>query len=759
MQPAPLVSVVIPATDAVLAEATLRSCTDQTLRELEILWVVDAAEVDAGSTIRARDADPRVRVVTSSTGSATHSAHARGLREASAPMALLARAGDILPADALRAASDAGRTAGADLVVILDESAARELPAVMVDEDIMRHVFPESDPLPPAGTLFLLRTVLLRKACADAAVAAQVDVVPAAVFLAAAHATRATRILIPGLAATPTVNERRDFRTRAGSRLDALDAFTGVGHLVRQRARDVPNPEPLLEGFEAMRLALIAEAIRLLLLDGDATEALRLIEGRATALDLVLAASEFAREFLPALAQHGTRVELDRSPSRSILLTTNVLTTGGVSGVLLTQARFLADAGHRVTIATHRAGSDPAAAPAGVTVEHITATTPRDRLIQWAGICERHAVDTVIDHRILYSRDWPAYALTARALGAATIGWIHNFAGRPTYNGNDLHTLLQQHLGALTQLIVLSPLDVAFWKLRGIDHVAYLPNPPSPMLLDTPDDAAARTRPRGPVQLIWWGRLEEHTKKVSELIEVAAHLKALGTDFRLRIVGPDWTDMSRDRLNALADERGLSGLVEAVGPRRGDDLLAAIDAADVFVNTSIIEGYPLTLPEAQSRGLPIAMYDLPWLSLLDDNAGVVTVPQGDARGLAVAITDLAADGERYEAMSDAALAAARRAASADFGDLYAKLLTGSLPAELSPAPTLDDARQVLDLLLFFAENRAPRQTPATATTRRRPPASVRGRLERRLTPTAHRLLSLAPWLRPVAQRTKRALLR
>ncbi|MDF2576205.1 MAG: hypothetical protein K0S05_3117 [Agromyces sp.] len=202
------------------------------------------------------------------------------------------------------------------------------------------------------------------------------------------------------------------------------------------------------------------------------------------------------------------------------------------------------------------------------------------------------------------------------------------------------------------------------------------------------------------------------------------------------------------------------------GPRRGQDLLDAIDSSDIFVNTSIIEGYPLTVPEAQARGLPIAMYDLPWLALLKDNAGVTVVPQGDADALAAAVVAIAADPGRYEAMSRASVEAGERATAYDFALLYQQLISGALPAEFSPEPTLEDGRKALDLLIFFAEKSAAAPIPAARNggaeqgrpRRRSQPRSLSGRFERRLTPVGHRVLGIAPWLRPAARRVKLALL-
>ena len=250
-------------------------------------------------------------------------------------------------------------------------------------------------------------------------------------------------------------------------------------------------------------------------------------------------------------------------------------------------------------------------------------------------------------------------------------------------------------------------------------------------------------------------------------MEVASALQRLGVDFRLRIVGPDWADMSADRLRALAAARGVAERVEATGPQHGADLLEVIDSSDVFVNTSIIEGYPLTLPEAQSRGLPVAMYDLPWLSLIQGNAGVITTPQQDPEALAGAIADLAADPARYESMSRASVAAAADATSHDFAQLYQQLLRGELPTDHSPEPTLEDGRKVLELLVFFAErstplprpvpDRSPTITPALRTHSRT--LALGSRIERRLAPLGRRVIDAAPWVRPAATKVKRMLLR
>lgn len=772
-----LVSIIVPVSgEAARLEESLRSCTAQSLSSIEII-VVLAAAADRESVEKIMDGDPRIRVISGPLGAPSPVARQFGVMAASAPYVVFLEPSEELHEDAAAEIHRMTAASHADVVefeteVVTPDGRSRIAPhhpfhPRLKHEDILRRRFPESAAVDLANCAFAFRTDVLRTvytALSSAPAVERVDAMSIA-FLACAAATTYASLAAPlhrQLVADrhPQFAESPD---ELQSAMDAIDSMSGIAPVVREWARQSPNPEPLVDGYESTRLATIARALELLVhvpegVSGPGAAPLR---ARVSEVDIIAAAATFAPRILQDLIQQGQRTELGARPVRNVLLTTTVFRTGGVSGVLLTQARILIDAGYRVTIATHRSGSDESAVPDGATLVQISGST-RDRLAQWAQLCLQNEIDVVIDHRVLYSRDWPAMALAARASGAGTIGWIHNFAGRPTYNGNDLHSFMQRHLNALAQLIVLSPLDVAFWKLRGIRHTAYLPNPPSPLLLGSVGTTTPKAAPKDRrLELVWWGRLEQHTKRVTELVEVAAALKRLGVDFRLRIIGPDWTDMSAVELSALASERGLEGVVNVTGPCHGHDLLDAIDSSDIFVSTSIIEGYPLTLPEAQSRGLPVLMYELPWLSLVQNNPGVIAVPQGDAAALASAIVELAADHDRYEMVSRASVAAAERATSYDFSQLYGQLVSGTLPAEFSPEPSVEDGRKVLDLLIFFAEKR-PHERNGRSRRRRRSAgarATAGARIARRLARQGRQILDVIPWLRPLAGPMKRALLR
>ncbi|RAG66315.1 glycosyl transferase family 2, partial [Burkholderia multivorans] len=78
-------------------------------------------------------------------------------------------------------------------------------------------------------------------------------------------------------------------------------------------------------------------------------------------------------------------------------------------------------------------------------------------------ICIEAEADVVIDHHILYNEYWPFYALAAKNAGIGTVGWLHNFALRPIFNGSSRLSFLIANISVLETLVVLSPTDAAFW--------------------------------------------------------------------------------------------------------------------------------------------------------------------------------------------------------------------------------------------------------------------------------------------------------
>lgn len=383
------------------------------------------------------------------------------------------------------------------------------------------------------------------------------------------------------------------------------------------------------------------------------------------------------------------------------------LTVGGVSSVVISQARYLQNSGYKVTILVHKDEVD-CEVPDGIEVISVDASYRIDKLNTFMSVIKNNNIDAIINHSILYNTTWAPYMTIANIFGLKTIGWIHSFSLRNAHDLNLKSSYLRQFLGKLDDIVVLSKKDVVYWKMLGYKNVYYLPNPPSPLLLDFPTNRSFKKYPTDTINLLWFGRLQQRTKRIYELLKVVNNLRQSTDNFKLSIVGPESDDTTYDKLQRKIDSRGLSDFIEICGPKSGQRLIDKMNESHIFIYTSDIEGYGLVLTEAQDHGLPVIMYELPWLSTIENNSGLRQVQWGNASEMAQQILDLASSPSEYEKMSAGAIKAAKQYMSYDFGKLYKQLLENKLSNEFSPDPVVEDAKLFIDQYEIYNEYNATR---------------------------------------------------
>ena len=774
MSPAPLVSIVVPVhNDEGTIEAALASCLAQTLREIEVVCVDDASDDGTVAVIeRMQRNDSRIRLIRHEQNRSALQGRRSGVMQARGDAILFLDGDDELAPRAAESSLAAMRASDADLVqfdvTVIDrhgrsggtyEKRLAPRHARLTGGDILRELFAPGTPAQGQLWRYLFGADVLRRAYAhipDQLVLIRVNDLPL-MFLVAALAARFVSIdekLYRYHLGRGGSGHDVDSIERAKFYATAIDSIDSIREAVGSISATASDAEAVAASFSNVRRWILGY-VCLQLIERAAPavvdEAITHLRSKASDDELLSAAAAFSPRSLSALSRRVAHEPVTGRDVRTVLLATSSWRTGGVAAVLAAQARYLSEAGYRVVVVARNGGSDLSLVPSGIEFVELAGGDLTRRLEAWANLCREHAVDLVIDHQMLYTRYWPEFAAMSRANGAATIGWLHNFIGRPVLDRDDRLRIIEEHAAVLAHIVVLSPLDVAYLKLRGVAHTSFVPNPPSAMLANEPPTGPKRTG-TGPLRLIWWGRLEEGTKRTSELIEIAAHLKRLRRDFSLTVIGPDWEGSTAAKFNAAARRKGVGQHVKAVGPRRGTALLAAIDSAHAFVTTSVIEGYQLTIAEAQSRGLPVFMYELPWLTLVRGNNGIVSSAQSDAAGLAAAIDRVAGDPIEYARLSQASLAAAAEAAAIDVATLTRDVVTGAVDPSFSPEPTLDDAASLLGLFRFYAEAGAAAVKPAPTAD-----SWVGARVWRSIAPLGRRGLEQFPGLRPLAHKLKKRL--
>lgn len=171
-----------------------------------------------------------------------------------------------------------------------------------------------------------------------------------------------------------------------------------------------------------------------------------------------------------------------------------------------------------------------------------------------------------------------------------------------------------------------------------------------------PAPRAAGSTGDGPLRLLAVGSLIPR-KGYDILIEALAGIT--DRDWRLTIAGsPDYAPESASTIRTRIASAGLADRILLAGAINPERLGELYDKADLFVMSSLYEGYGMVLTEALARGLPIVTtLNGAGAEALPDGAAL-KVPRGDAMALAKALASLIdAPAERRQ-RADAAWAAA-----------------------------------------------------------------------------------------------------
>lgn len=140
-------------------------------------------------------------------------------------------------------------------------------------------------------------------------------------------------------------------------------------------------------------------------------------------------------------------------------------------------------------------------------------------------------------------------------------------------------------------------------------------------------------------------------KGINELVKAFQHLHSHNLNTRLWLVGAyeDSLDpISNETRQIIADNDGI----EAVGVKRGDDLLVYYAAADCFVFPSYREGFPNTVLEAGAMELPSIVTDINGSReiIIEGKNGVI-VPPRDEQALFETMKEMLENTEKRKEMA------------------------------------------------------------------------------------------------------------
>lgn len=247
--------------------------------------------------------------------------------------------------------------------------------------------------------------------------------------------------------------------------------------------------------------------------------------------------------------------------------------------------------------------------------------------------------------------------------GVITIGLEHTGYGshKPT-----VRQMIARRYGRLDALVTLTEADLDAYRTalgtRAPRHLLRIPNATPPL-----------TGGRSPLNsktVVGIGRLTK-VKGFDLLLRAWRQVSVVHPDWTLRIIG---SGPERAHLMKLAGKLGPACSVELPGPSR--DVGAELDDASIFVLSSLREGFPMTVLEALSKGVPVVAFDCPHGpgEIITHGHDGLLVPRQNVDALAAAIGLLIDDEIERHLMGTAALATSKRYAPESIGERWTALL-------------------------------------------------------------------------------------
>lgn len=167
------------------------------------------------------------------------------------------------------------------------------------------------------------------------------------------------------------------------------------------------------------------------------------------------------------------------------------------------------------------------------------------------------------------------------------------------------------------------------------------------------------------------------------LIEALAGLKH--RNWRLKIVGAARSLDTVNSLQARIADEDLADRIQFLGAVRERDLDDLYEKADLFVMSSLFEGYGMVLAEALQRGLPIITTTGGAASQTVPEGAGLKVPPGDSDAMRAALDRAMADPALRADLARAAFAAGERLPTwEDTARIIADVLTRLPPAGKAP---------------------------------------------------------------------------
>lgn len=325
-------------------------------------------------------------------------------------------------------------------------------------------------------------------------------------------------------------------------------------------------------------------------------------------------------------------------PVRRVGVYYHSLRGGGVQRAAAALIDLWVQMGHEVTlITTQEPSADEYPIPDGVQRRIIPAMDPAGR-----DACRDHAAALAEAAESLDLLVYHAWAdpmilfdlLAVKSTGCRFLVHTHSTFTMPLLEEGmlDRFESLPDVYALADGVVTLSETDACYWRhccarvYRTVHPLTYRPG-------ETLCNALAGQT------ILWAGRLTDEKRPMDALSILRQVVQVLPGTRLILLGGGD--AQAEEALRRCIDADGLREHVEMPGFTA--DPAPYFRRADAFLCTSAYEGFGLAMAEAQTHGVPVVTYDMPYLTILQ-GGGHISVPQQDVQAAAQALIRLLSDG-------------------------------------------------------------------------------------------------------------------
>lgn len=258
------------------------------------------------------------------------------------------------------------------------------------------------------------------------------------------------------------------------------------------------------------------------------------------------------------------------------------------------------------------------------------------RAEQLFAILEEEKVD-VLSYHDIYSQVLPWDILIAKQCNVNCILTKHNLFTQEYIDALNYTNLYSDIFCLFDKVIVLSSAERQYWNTYGVD-VEYIFNPANEEL--SPNIVKEKR------DIVWVGRFEIKQKRYLDIVGIMEYVVKKYPEIKLVVYG-EGCSVENNILKREIEKKGLLNNIVLAGYK--SDVREIYKNARIHLVTSAFESYCMVIHESKMCGIPLVVYDMPYLELLKSKKGYISVENGNYEEAANAIISIL-DDEKFEKM-------------------------------------------------------------------------------------------------------------